>query len=130
MKLICHSFFYLLSIFLLITLIILILFNCSEKDQKDITVLSQYKDKTYSEMVELLGSPLNKTGYTIKNAPTKSWNHIELFSKYPQIPQNENVQIMEVTWDDNDFLILACFHTVEGKNRCLVAKRIRKNIKF
>jgi hypothetical protein len=118
------------SKYIIIVLSILTILTCSVKDQNDIIILNQYKDKTYSEILELLGPPLSKTGYTIKNAPTKSWNHIELFSKYPQIPQNENVQIMEVTWDDNDFLILACFHMVEEKNRCLVAKRLRKNIKF
>ena len=116
--------------FILITLIILILCYCSVKNQEDIIILDQYKDKTYTEMLEVLGPPVDKTGYTIKNAPTKSWNHTELFSKYPKIPQNENIQIMEVTWDDNGFLILACFHMVEEENRCLVAKRIRKNIKF
>jgi hypothetical protein len=37
---------------------------------------------------------------------------------------------MEVTWDDNEFLIFACFHIVDGENRCLVAKKIRKGLRF
>lgn len=81
-------------------------------------------------MVKELGPPIDKTGYTIKDAPTKSWNHNELFSKYPKTKENQNIQIMEATWDNDTHIIVACFHLVEKVNRCLVAKRIKKNIRF
>jgi hypothetical protein len=111
-------------------LMAIILFSCVREEQKDIIVLTKFVDKSYSEMLKILGPPADKTGYTIKNAPTKSWNHTELFSKYPKTPENENIHIMEVTWDDNEFLIFACFHIVDGENRCLVAKKIRKGLQF
>jgi len=103
---------------------------CLAEGENNIIVLKKYSNKPYAEMVEILGAPVDKTGYTIKNAPTKTWNHHELFSKYPKTSENENVQIMEVTWDDGAFMIIACFHMVDGENRCLVAKRIRKGIQF
>gem|GEM_PF-3102856 len=96
----------------------------------NIEVLSQYEGRSYSEMLKELGRPSDKTGYTIANAPTKSWNHAELFTRYPKTPANSDVQIMEVAWDAGDFMILACYHMVAGENRCLVAKRLRKGIKF
>ena len=68
--------------------------------------------------------------YTIENAPTKGWNHGALFFHYPKNEENGKVQIIEVSWDQGDFLMLACFHKVEGENRCLVAKRIKKGIRF
>ena len=96
--------------------------------EKDIIILSKFTDKTYQDMLKILGSPVDKTGYTIENAPTKSWNHAELFSKYPKNPENSDVQIMEVIWDLGDFRILACFHMVNGENRCLVAKKVKTEI--
>lgn len=84
----------------------------------------------YKTMYEELGAPVDKTGYTIANAPTKGWNHGELFSLYPKTKKNKDIQIMEVTWDSGEFTILACFHMVNGTNRCLVAKRIKKGIRF
>jgi hypothetical protein len=81
-------------------------------------------------MYKELGAPEDKTGYTIANAPTKGWNHGELFSLYPKTEENKNIQIMEVTWDSGEFMIVACFHMINGTNRCLVAKRIEKGIRF
>lgn len=100
------------------------------KSQKSIIVIDQYKNKKYAEMVDVLGPPIDKTGYKIKNAPTKSWNYGELFSKYPKTTENENIQIMEATWDMENYLLLACYHLVDGENRCLVAKKIRKGLKY
>lgn len=105
-------------------------FTNSFADQSDIIVLKSCENATYPEMIEELGLPIDKTGNTIKNAPTKSWNHHELFSKYPKNIENENIYILEVTWDADDYLIIACYHMVDGENRCLVAKKIKKNIQF
>jgi hypothetical protein len=110
------------------------LFNCSGAGNNDSTdniiILEQYSNKTYTEMIELLGPPIDKTAYTIEHAPTKGWNHLELFSKYSKIPENYKIQIMEVTWNDGDYFILACFHMADGENRCLVSKRILKGVEF
>ena len=113
----------------IILLTALISITCSS-GKNDIFVLQQYTHDTYSDMLKELGSPVDKTGYTIRNAPTKSWNHHELFSKYPKIPKNDNIQIMEVIWDAGDSIIIACFHMVDRENRCLVAKKMKKNIQF
>jgi hypothetical protein len=99
-------------------------------NENNIVILEQYNNKTYSEMLKELGPPSDKTGYTIKNAPTKGWNHHELFSKYPKIPKNNNIQIMEVVWDMDTYVIFACYHIVDGENHCIVAKKMEKNIKF
>jgi hypothetical protein len=96
----------------------------------DVIILNEYQNKTYSEMLEELDTPIDKTGYTIKNAPTESWNHSELFSKYPKIQENFYIQIMEVSWDVGDYLIIACYHIVDGENRCLIAKKMKKNIRY
>lgn len=111
-------------------ILIAFFFTNSFADQSDIIVLKSCENATYPEMIEELGPPIDKTGYTIKNAPTKSWNHHELFSKYPKNIKNENIYILEVTWDADDYLIIACYHMVDGENRCLVAKKIKKNIQF
>jgi len=92
--------------------------------------LQAFEGKTYKEMYRDLGAPVDKTDYTIKNAPTKSWNHKELFDKYPKIKKNEDIQIMEVTWDEGEYNLLACFHMADGENRCFVAKKILKGIRF
>ena len=117
-------------IYILILLIRFSIFNCTNEKQKDIIVLDEFNNELYTVMVDAFGPPADKTAYTIGNAPTKSWNHSELFSKYPKIPENKNIQIMEVIWDSGDFSIFACFHLVNGVNRCLVAKKVRKGIKF
>jgi len=117
------------NIFIIIILIAFVSTACLA-EENNIIVLDQYNNKTYSEMLEEFGSPIDKTGYTIKNAPTKSWNHHELFSKYPKIPENYNIHIMEVAWDTDDYLIVACYHMVDGENRCLVAKKMKKGIQF
>lgn len=98
-------------------------------DQQDITILATYEGKAYMQMVKELGAPIDKTGYTIEKAPTKGWNH-EIFSLYPKNRKNKDVQIMEVTWNSGDYQIMACYHMVDGINRCIVAKRIKKGIKF
>ncbi len=99
-------------------------------DKPAVIPLPMLAGKTYKEMCAELGAPIDKTGYTIKNAPTKSWNQKELFARYPKIKKNESIQIMEVTWDAGEYLLLACFHMVDGENRCLVAKKIAKGIVF
>lgn len=104
--------------------------SCFAQGENDIVVIDKFTGQLFTEMLEILGPPVDKTAYTIKNAPAKSWNHQELFSKYPLVPENEHIQIMEVLWDNDGFMIFACFHMVDGENRCLVAKRIRKGIKF
>lgn len=81
-------------------------------------------------MLKELGTPTDKTGYSIKNAPTKGWNHTELFSIYPKNEENKDIQIMEVTWSSTNTMTLACFHMVDGTNRCLVAKRIKKGTQY
>jgi len=81
-------------------------------------------------MYKNMGAPADKTSYTIENAPTKRWNHKELFAEYPQNEKNKNIQIMEVTWDAGGYQIFACYHMIKGKNLCLVAKRVKKEIKF
>ena len=81
-------------------------------------------------MLKEFGAPVDKTGYTIENAPTKGWNHSELFSMYPKTEENKDIQIMEVTWGSSNILTLACFHMVDGTNRCLVAKRMKKGIRY
>jgi hypothetical protein len=111
-------------------MILMFSFSGYGEEENNITVLKQYVNKPYTEMVNLLGPPADKTGYTIKNAPIKTWNHRELFSRYPKTSENEKVFIMEVTWDAGEFMIMACFHMVDGENRCLVAKRIKKGVKF
>jgi hypothetical protein len=98
--------------------------------EPDIAVLSAYASQPYTQMVEELGPPNDKTGYTIEKAPTKTWNHSELFSLYPKNDKNKDIQIMEVTWDAGDHHILACYHMVDGVNRCIVAKRIKKGMQF
>lgn len=118
------------NIFIAFIAIVILTPNCPAEEQNNITVLDQYYNETYVEMVKLLGAPIDKTGYTIKKAPTKAWNHHELFSEYPKTAENENIQIMEVAWDDGKFIIVACFHMINSENRCLVAKKIRKEIKF
>jgi len=116
---------------ILITIVLISCLSCvCMADDKDIVILKKYNNKKYSEMIEELGPPSDKTGYTIKNAPTKSWNHSELFNQYPKIPRNENIQIMEVIWNVGDYVIFACYHMVNGDNRCLVAKKMKKNIQF
>ncbi len=103
--------------------------SCVYADEQNTVILSKYVNKTYQEMLEELGAPVDKTGYTIEHAPTKGWNHSELFSKYPKTEENKNIQIMEVTWSTENEMTLACFHTVDGTNRCLVAKRMKKEIR-
>jgi hypothetical protein len=106
-------------------------FACSTKQSvQNITVLTHCANVPYEKMYKELGAPEDKTGYTIANAPTKGWNHGELFSLYPKTEENKNIQIMEVTWDSGEFMIVACFHMINGTNRCLVAKRIEKGIRF
>jgi len=102
----------------------------SNSKQKSIVVLTNYHNKTYQEMYKELGAPADKTGYSITNAPTKGWNHRILFSTYPKNEKNKDIHIMEVMWNLGDFSIFACYHMVNGQNRCLVAKRIRKGIRF
>ena len=102
----------------------------SKNNRQSIVVLTNYHNKTYQEMHKELGAPSDKTGYTIANAPTKGWNHRALFFTYPKNDENKDIQIMETTWDLGDFAILACYHMVNGKNRCLLAKRIRKGVRF
>jgi len=46
------------------------------------------------------------------------------------IHKNENIQIMEVIWDAGQYSIFACYHMVNGVNRCLVAKKIRKGVQY
>ena len=114
----------------IIIILITCLYSICLGDDNNIILLEKYNNKKYSEMIKELGPPSDKTGYTIKNAPTKTWNHSELFAKYPKIPKNENIQIMEVSWDEGDYVIFACYHMVDGENRCIVAKKIKKNIQF
>jgi hypothetical protein len=99
-------------------------------EQQDIVTLTNYVGKTYQEMYKELGAPSDKTSYTIEHAPTKGWNHKELFSKYPKNEKNKNIQIMEVTWPAGDFNIYACYHMIKKQNVCFVAKRIKKDVRF
>lgn len=115
----------------LIVLLTVIFVNVSfGAENTDIVVLTNYFNKTYQEMVKELGAPSDKTGYVIERAPTKGWNHGELFFKYPKNEKNMGVQIMEVIWPSGDFNIFACYHLIEGQNRCIVAKRIHKAVRF
>ena len=118
-----------------ITLQILMLFtglfnySCQGAEQQDLVPMTNYVGKTYQEMYKELGTPVDKMGYTIEHAPTNRWNHTELFSKYPKNEKNKDIQIMEAFWTVGDFDIYACYHMVEGRNECLVAKRLKKNKK-
>jgi len=85
---------------------------------------------SYQDMVKQLGPPSCKTGYTIRAAPTKSWNHKELFSMYPKEERYFDIQIMDVTWDEGDTQLMANFHMVKGTNLCFLVKRMKKGIKF
>jgi len=114
------------KIFLLVPLIM----TACHSDKKDIYPIQKYTDISYSDMVNELGPPVDKTAYKIKNASTKSWNHDELFSRYPKCPENKDIQIMEIVWDAGEYSLFACFHMVDDTNRCLVAKKIRKGVKF
>ena len=105
-------------------------FSSHADEQQDIVTLTNYIGKTYQEMLKELGTPADKTGYTIEHAPTKGWNHGELFSKYPKNEKNKNIQIMEVTWTTGDFSIHACYHIIKKQNVCFIAKRIKRDIKF
>ncbi len=96
----------------------------------NISILKDFIGKAYPEMVKVFGAPADKTGYAIKDAPTKAWNHKELFDQYPKTAENADIQIMEVTWDDGDFFIMANFHMVRGENRCFIIKRIKKDVRF
>ena len=116
--------------YILILFICFSISNCTNQKQKDIIVLDEFTNELYIEMVDVLGPPSDKTAYTIGNAPTKSWNHNELFSTYPKNAENKEVQILEVIWDSGEFSIFACFHMVNGVSRCLVAKRVRKGMMF
>jgi len=118
------------TISILTLFIVFSAFSCHVEEQKDVVTLTNYIGKTYQEMLNELGAPADKTGYTIENAPIKRWNHGELFSKYPKNEKNKNVQIMEVTWEDGDFGIHACYHMINKKNVCFIAKRIRKGIRY
>lgn len=95
-----------------------------------ITVLKALENDSYADIVELLGPPADKSGYSVAQAPTKSWHHGELFTLYPKNEGNDQVQIMEVVWKDGDSGIYACFHIVDGVNVCIVAKRIHHSVKF
>lgn len=117
-------------IYILILLICFLAFYCTNEKQKDIIILDEYSNELYTDMVNALGPPADKTAYIIENAPTKSWNHDELFSKYPKGAEYNHVQIMEVIWDVGEYSIFACFHLVNGANRCLVAKKVKKGIMF
>jgi hypothetical protein len=115
---------------LLIILLLTSTFAISRAEGRSIVVLNALKGDIYQDIIELLGPPVDKSGYTISKAPTKSWHHGYLFSLYPQNEKNKHVQIMEVIWEDGDYCIFACFHIIEGKNRCIVAKRIHRSVKF
>ena len=99
-------------------------------EQQDIVALTNYVGKTYQEMHKELGAPTDKTSYTIEHAPTKGWNHGELFSKYPKNEKNKDIQIMEVTWTAGDFNIHACYHKIKEQDVCFVAKKIRRDVRF
>lgn len=99
-------------------------------EQQDIAALPNYVGKTYQEMLKELGPPADKTSYTIEHAPTKGWNHGEMFSLYPKNEKNKDIQIMEVTWTAGEFNIHACYHMIKEQNVCFVAKRIKKSIRF
>ena len=99
-------------------------------NDSNMTVLKKYAGQAYKQMVQELGAPVDKTGYTIEKAPTKGWNHSELFSLYAKDDKNKDIQIMEVAQDAGDHHIAACYHMVDGVNRCIVAKQIKKGIQF
>lgn len=113
----------------LILFVSVIFISCMAKN-KNIQPLDKYTGMSYTDMLKELGPPVDKTAYTIGNAPDKSWNYTELFSLYPNIHKNENIQIMEVIWDAGQYSIFACYHMVNGVNRCLVAKKIRKGVQY
>ena len=121
-----------------IAFLVFLILGCSQKgepppavvDEKSIIQLSELTGKTYQQILGQFGRPEGKTDYTIENAPTKGWNHEALFSHYPKNEENNDIHIMEVTWDLGDHLVFACFHIVEGENRCLIAKRIKKGVRF
>lgn len=119
-----------LAISILTLLIAFFISSSHAAEQQDIVVLTNYVGKTYQEMYKELGAPADKTGYTIEHAPTKGWNHGELFSKYPKNEKNKDIQIMEVIWAAGDFNIYACYHMINERNVCLVAKRIKKDARF
>jgi len=102
----------------------------SSNAEENILILKNFIGKTYSEMVAIFGAPVDKSGYAIKDAPTKSWNHAELFAQYPKTKENADIQIMEVTWEEGEFFIFANFHMVNGENRCFIIKKIKKDVRF
>ena len=82
-------------------------------------------------VVAEFGSPDATTEYTIGEAPTKGWNHGLLFTTYPKDdPDNEGVRIRELSWQEDDSTIRACFHNPGGKWVALGAKRIPKDARF
>ena len=91
-------------------------------------IVTNWADIAYVDMVKILGPPADKTGYTIRSAPTNSWNHRELFEIYPKTDENLDVHIMDVTWIEGDCLLVANFHMVNGTNRCFLAKRLKRQI--
>lgn len=93
--------------------------------------LPQWTGSTMQTMIGEMGTPTTELSYTIGTAPTKGWNHARLFTIYPkENPENADVAIQELLWDQGPYEIRACFHLVKKAWLCLGAMKIDKRARF
>ena len=120
-----------ISIFLLLSGIAMLVICCAQSSPKEMADLTHLQGLSLQEITERLGSPAETQEYTIAEAPTKHWNHGILFETYPKSdPGNLDIRIKELTWQDGDYLIKACFHSVDEEWVALAAIRFHKDIRF
>lgn len=121
----------LVSTFLLLFGIALTLPGCRPPQPEEVVDLTHLYGLSVQDVTEKLGTPTETQEYTIADAPTKNWNHGILFETYPTAdPENQDVKIRELTWEDGDYLIKACFHSVDEEWTALGAARFHKDVRF
>jgi len=120
-----------ISIFLFLSGIAAVVMCCAQSPSKEMADLANLHGLSLQEVTERLGSPAETQEYTIAEAPTKHWNHGILFETYPKTdPQNRDIRIKELTWEDGDYVIKACFHSVDEEWVALAATRFHKDTRF
>ncbi len=121
----------LVPVFLLLAGIALMLAGCGAPQREEVKDLKELQGFSLQEVTKKLGLPTETQEYTIAEAPTKGWNHGILFDTYPKTdPVNRDVKIKESTWEDGDYLIKVCFHSVGEEWTVLGASRFHKDVRF
>ena len=93
--------------------------------------LPQWAGSTMQTMIRDMGTPITELTYTIGTAPTKGWNHGLLFTIYPKgNPDNADIPIKELVWDQGQYEVRACFHLVKKAWLSLGAMKIDKSVRF